>query len=481
MKKCIKCYNLVDDGEEFCSECGTKINVDTSNADVNSEQHFSENTKVQECNTLSAEKLNENATSTPTYSEIQSSDCEHFKIEWNKGASVFMTNAMSSLQFRISPLVHEAYSANDFKLFVRFPGENKFSDNNIRFSNISTSRRSVNINYKPKTGNIGANQVVDIHFSYRLNNESLCYEQQIFIDIYPDSAPSNKMLENLTIKIGEITQEGKAGDPSLNLLNGLYQNKNEYFDQLEKLKSAELWISLQLFQAIPLEDDSLKKMIIPPAPWGQFDRILIEINNKTILLFSEVITAGRSRDADLTLRNEPPEGEDWTVEKLQMMNLSINKIHCKLGIVNNKAVVEDNNSLNGTYLDNIKLNDNENRPLKYQKNNELSLASPEIYPRNITLSVRVYPSDHRLLIPDDCEGEKVPAGIVINQKGKDNLFAVIVNRWIPLSSIVPNAGNTFLTYRENFFAVTDGKKWNWLAPGLTLTINRDLMIKVLNN
>ena len=78
---------------------------------------------------------------------------------------------------------------------------------------------------------------------------------------------------------------------------------------------------------------------------------------------------------------------------------------------------------------------------------------------------------------EDNKGNET-AGIVIKQKCKEDVSAVVINKWVPFSSVIAEGANLFLTYRDNHFAVTDGRKWNWLIPGMTIELSREVTIKV---
>jgi hypothetical protein len=435
MKKCIECQAELDNEEIFCSDCGTKQTeqkimpppANVSKLDKKHhpqlEQSGSYNKSSQACNDI--ETVNDDIKDDffiDSSSEEIKSDCQRFKVEWNKGSSNFLANTISTLQFRITPKAPDAAEAEKFAIYLKFPGEEKWRKNDLRIKRLSFAR-NVNINYKPKS-DVSGDCSVDFHFSYWLGKDLYCFEQQIQLHIHDDIEKfAGGVQGGLNISIGNVNQEGKAGDPSLNLLNGLYKPGKSSYEKLSSLQNETSWRTLQLFQAIPLDNENkdIKKMVIPLAPAGKNKRVSLKIGKKTIMLYTAEITAGRSRDADYLLRNEPPEGESWDMPKLQNMNLSINKIHCKIGIVDNKAVIVDNASTNGTYINGNKLDKSKPAELDYHTSYVVSLAQPSIYPKNIFLEVKVYPSSHKILESEDNK-ETVPAGIVIKQEYKEKSF-----------------------------------------------------------
>lgn len=113
---------------------------------------------------------------------------------------------------------------SNFRFALKLPGEHSFIIDCLPMNHIhSTLTRS--INYIPPSCSIGVNQAVDLYFIYELNENTYCFYQQIHIDIYPSKDNRNKILENLTVNIGSISQEGKAGDPRISFLENINSRK----------------------------------------------------------------------------------------------------------------------------------------------------------------------------------------------------------------------------------------------------------------
>ncbi len=385
---------------------------------------------------------------------------------------------MSNLQFRITPVSNDAIKAGNFKFFFKFPAFREWKKYDLRIKRI-TAKRNININFKPDN-DIYGDCYADFHFTYSIGKDIYCFEQQILLHIHDNAhSVSSAINGGLNISIGSISQEGKAGDPNLNLLNGLYNSGKSLYNKLSSLKKDDCWQPLQLFQAIPLESEikTIKKMFIPTPPYKKKEKLILKIGNSKILLFKNNITVGRSRETDLLLRNEPQNDDSWDLPKLQEMNLSINKFHCSIGIIDNMAVITDNHSTNGTFVNEERIAPGESFPLEYNTSYQISLASPFIHPKNIFLDIKVYSSSYKLF-DDDHNNEIVPAGIVVRQETKKNISAVLINRWIPLSSVITDGGNYFITYKSGNFAVSDGKIWVWLESGVEFKINDKLGIVV---
>ena len=479
-ENCSQCGAMLEAEEIFCSECGCKVKDILSPAPVEVDSHKEDDLSpafnTESCNNS---PINTNKTATlprsqdptPTQIRIVSaqdkaefySDCNHFSLEWNQGASVFLTGAGSSFQFRVKPLNQDAMEASDFCFYLKFPGEDRFKKYDPRLHRLR-SARTVNFNYQPKHSSMGVAQNVDLYFSYKIKDIEYCYDQQLLIDIYPQNEQSDKVLENLTIKISDIKQEGNASDHQLNILKGLDLNhgKTSVFELLEKLKKVELWVPLEMFQGMSMNSSVRETMVIPSAPVRPCSTLVLECDNGTkIYLFNKEISAGRSRKADMLIRHEAPEGVSWDIERMKHMNLKLSGIHCQTGIDTKGAWVSDLKSTNGTYLEGERIFNKKNY-LESQKEYQLSLASPMAKPYNLPLFLRVYscPEEHL-----NKKNQSNTAGIVIKRKDRDSEAYLLVNRWLPLSSVLPDAANFFVSYRDNNFAISDGRVWHWLEPG----------------
>ena len=200
------------------------------------------------------------------------SECSHFLLEWNEGASVFLSGAMSSFQFRIKPLNQDAMKATNFCFYLRLPGEDEFKKYDPRLHRLH-SARTVNFNYRPKPSDMGVKQNVDLHFSYQIKDEEYCYDQQLMIDVHPQNEQCDKVLDNLTIKINDIKQEGHASDHQLDIFKGLDLNhgKTSVVDLLEKLKKAELWVPLAMYQGSSIKFSSETQTNIASEPLPEPD------------------------------------------------------------------------------------------------------------------------------------------------------------------------------------------------------------------
>jgi FHA domain len=485
---CLQCDAQLEPEDLFCNECGCKVDSYESARTMRMtapevaahKPVVSLDSEISKTVELSPP---EDASGTVHYDSrakdqaVFYSDCSHFSLEWNQGASVFLTDAMSSFQFRVTPLTTEASKATDFIFYLRFPGDNTFKSCDPRFHRLRTSR-TVNINYRPEASNMGISQNVDLHFAYRIDGVDFCYDQQLLIDIYPQSEQSDKVLENLTIKISDIKQEGHAGDHQLNVLKGLdlSHKKTSIFKLLDMLKQAELWVPLELYQGLPIRTPQGVGMYVPPAPKLPHHKLILECDNGAVIyLFSKYINVGRSKNSDMVMRHEP--NGDLSLDDCKKINLKVSSRHCLLGLDSKGAWVADKNSTNGTYLDGDKVTASQYY-IEKQKEYQLSLASPLAKPYNMMIFLRVY------LCPDEyvkSKSKNNTAGVVIKRTDYDSEVYLLVNSWLPLASALPDSGNYFISFRDNNFGLTDGKSWYWLNPDIDDLPPGCRINRVLNN
>jgi len=319
--KCQKCGGIVNSDELFCSECGTKrilnaeqgtpnheeMTVDSSQQTADGQSvgvpisfEYAEPSRAEIEDKLTKDvtpdapespfsRNKENAlpqrhkvttkdsTATPSIPsappdnskvpektdspEVPASDCADFTIRWNQGASMFLAGTGTSLEFEIVPL-EGSDLCSDFRLFTKAPGESQYSENALQFISI-TRPVPVNINYRPTADCVGVNQTVDFFFSYTKNGKAQWYSTHLPIDVYSAGESSDKIIENVNIKIDSITQEGKAGESHLNMLSNLTGSSKSSDELLRQIKdSGNLWIALIMIQSKPL----LNSQIIQDTP-----------------------------------------------------------------------------------------------------------------------------------------------------------------------------------------------------------------------
>ena len=263
--QCPKCKELIDSAEAFCSNCGAETGV--SIADIQTAE--STRIKVDPVDCLFKTSVDikipelDNKRFENLKAEDVCSDCKEFHIEWNKGTSIFFSGIASSLQFKIRPVGDLAKQSISFRILLRYPGNDGLIEDKFPMQCI-TREISRNINFLP-IGNIGVNQSVEFYFTYKLNDREHWYFQQLPIDIHSSEEPKDKILDNLTINIGSIVQEGKAGDPRISFLENLKRSATSINDILEKLKTSNhYWTHLDLFNADEPDDAPVNMNISSP-------------------------------------------------------------------------------------------------------------------------------------------------------------------------------------------------------------------------
>ena len=155
------------------------------------------------------------------------------------------------------------------------------------------------------------------------------------------------------------------------------------------------------------------------------------------------------------------------------MNERISGTHCQIGISGKNACIKDLRSANGTYLSGQKIGQDdyvipENRDLT------LSLGNESTAPYNFMASVKTLREPNELpKLPLQLKNSSFDAGTVnaILIKRKDKIpesYAILV-KWIQLSHLTNEYSPDWILCRyKSAFALTNGKKWFWLAPETTL-------------
>jgi hypothetical protein len=321
---------------------------------------------------------------------ITNSDCEHFRIDWNQSTSVFRAGMSSSLQFKITPLNKSAKIATNFTLYLRYPGDTSYTEEGLHFATIKSSK-AITINYSPQLNTTGADLGVDFYFVYKLNDEEFWFTDQLLIDIYPSSESKTSILENVSIKIENLTQTAdKAADNKLSLFDGLQNKSDKSKDELlESLKNSDTaWLELELSSAVPLANSYNKKMNISSPLEVQKEITLTTTSGKVYIYTNEVIL-GRSKECDIVTRNVPVTGKPlWDNETMRNRNMKISSKHCKIGVTDNEVWIKDISS-NGTFINSEKLK-NDAKIIEPHKNYLLELAKEDNDFWNFKLDIRVY-------------------------------------------------------------------------------------------
>ena len=243
---CPKCGEKIGDDALFCDECGTPVDAISGYRYREGQSDFDTTKTVIEDTNCGKHQYDK----TPNFE----SDCHDFVLRWNQGTSQFIDGIGSSFKFEIVPRSERAKQASEFKMFIKFPGEQYYSEQNLNFISI-TRPVQLNVNYRPESGKVGVNQATELYFSYTLCSETFWFTKQLSIDVYPSNQSTDNVIENFNIRIDSIHQEGKAGDPALSLFDNLKLDTNVKLDQLltQLKESPDLWSDLGLIKSKPLD------------------------------------------------------------------------------------------------------------------------------------------------------------------------------------------------------------------------------------
>ena len=274
--RCPKCGEKVEEDALFCDECGSPVDAISGETNRGEYHHLNNNNTDIEYNNGDNHKFDKTI---PV-----ENDCRDFVLRWNQGTSQFIDGVGSSFLFEIVPRSDRAKHASEFKMFLRFPGDQDYSVQNLHFVSI-TRPVQVSVNYRPEAGKVGVNQATELYFSYTLGSETYWFTKQLSIDVYPSNQSTDRVIENFNIRIDSIHQEGKAGDPTLSLFDNLKLDNSVNLDQvLNQLKdSSDLWFDLELIKSKPLDavacdGDYDTKMDVALASETE-DRVRSQIND----------------------------------------------------------------------------------------------------------------------------------------------------------------------------------------------------------
>ncbi len=487
-KKCPECGEIYPDDINFCEECGPveweSVSSHQSSVSTPVSSHQSSvstpvSSQQSSVSTPVSSQQSPVSSETPPITNnqlpITNSDCEHFCIDWNQSTSVFRAGMSSSLQFKITPLNKSAKTATEVILYLRYPGNNSYTKENLNFDTIKSSK-TITINYSPQLNTIGADLGVDFYLVYKLNDKVFWFTDQLLIDIYPPGESNQSILENVSIKIENLTQNAdKASDNKLSLLDGL-QNKSaktadEYLDALKKSDSA--WLELELSSAIPLTNDYGNKKMSISNPKESQKRITLKTTSGIVYVYTNEVILGRSKKSEIITRNIPIAGESpWDNDTKKERNIRISSTHCKIGVTESEVWIKDL-STNGTYINSRKL-EKDARIIEPHQNYLLELAKEKNNRWNFKLDIRVYNILANQTWMENNSSENITGGIVLKRKDKIKESYVVLNSCIALSTIIDDAQNDwFLCRKKSAFAITNGTEWIWLDD------NSELPLKII--
>ena len=438
---CPECAETLNDLDLFCCECGARFDDVAISAP---EKGILDITNIQS----------------------DSDENNHvFQVEWNCNASMFLADHTSSFQFRISPLNPDAKNVSNIRLFLRYPHSHEFKEEKILYKSI-TNQVTVNVNFCPSTADCGVNQNVDFCLSYSLDGKDFWFGHPILVDIYSERDSKEKVFENINIKLDNISSD-RASDLKLNLLDNFNPAAGkDPFELLERFKKSVSWQRFELNEMTPLESaDVYTSLLIPPAPSSCHSKLTLRLNDGELVhLYESTVTLGRNKTNDIMTRNLHAPGEPaWSGQKLRQMNCRISGDHCRISVSDDRAVIDDTQSSNGTYLNGNRINS----ITSLSESDTLSLAVPNKAPENFKVSVCVIQSDlaskslneHLNILDNIC------AGVILRRSDRVKESYYIVNKWLPLDKVNPSLSNQWLICRkDNNYAITNGSTWTWLTP-----------------
>jgi len=407
-------------------------------------------------------------------------------VEWNKSASMFLVNHTSTLQIRVKPRANFGRQARDFKVFLRYPNTTKFIKQQMFVAAI-TKQTELNFNYCPAIENKGVNQNLDFCFTYTSGGKTFWFGQSLLIDIYPEAMIKEKLIENINIKLENITAD-RASDVNLRILDGLKStNETDPIEVLEKFKKSESWQHILLNSTVPLDSEiGLITIDIPSAPGHATTALTLKTaDGQLIHLHTSEVTIGRNKSNDIMMRNLPGQNEiTWPQQKLEERNSRVSGSHCRIKVPEGGVIITDLGSTNGTYIDGNRVR---SERLVSEESVELSLAEPSLDPGNILLKAKTHKSSSKDISVASAFGmsninKDACTGLALTRTDNVNESYLIINYSMPLCSVLKNCSPEWLIVRkENNFAITNGNVWTWLTAGSNIHQSLEINLEIIKH
>jgi hypothetical protein len=412
------------------------------------------------------------------------SDCEDFRVEYN-AARVFLTGHVSAFNFRVTPLLDDADEIRNLRIRVDSPGFLvKPLTHRSRLWRLRPGRSlpEVHINLEPEKS--GQDIAGEVYVTYTKNDRARAFYTSFLWDAYPPSEDSSKVIENLSIRIGDIVTTGdRAGDANttVSFLDDV-QKSGRYSraDELRQLKLPNAWKLLSLYECDATEFPTPPELGPPPSR-ARANRLTLRTpgaHRIHLLQAQQGLQLGKNRKCDLVTWFMTPDG----AERLSDQSALISRFHCRIERGSDGWTVRDGDgtrpSSYGSFLNRKRIPHDRGLPVPENEPFQLTLAGADAHAPNVfCFEGRLWTCKAlggcRMALHDDCK-PRGPACLVLRRTDGIPETFVLLWRFCTAAAIgSPPArhwdGACFFRHKDGFGVCTidHAPHFAWLIPGET--------------
>ena len=404
------------------------------------------------------------------------SDCEDFRVEYNR-MRVFLAGVQSTFNFRVTPISEGAKDCSNIRLMVHSHGYLS-QPIDYRYPQLKTIRSGVSLpvahlGLHPATA--GMDIEGEVFFGYIKDGVERTFFQTFLWDAYPPNEAPSKVIENLSVRIGDIVPTvDRAGDQNvaLNFLNGLSQKGISRADELQKLKMPAVYDELALFECDgwPGSEGHAATQLGPPRAQAISEKLTLSLPSGLLVHFLAMpqVQVGKKRECDVIARILERSGD-----ALPERNQNLSRFHCRISNQGGKCILTDGDgkkkSMCGTYLDRVKLAPVGSETLPLNRVFKLSLAGADRSdPHALTFECRIWSCNSAdkcfLGLHEECKPDNASCMVMGRTDDIPEKF-VLLWRFCHLH-VVESESEDMLVFRyKGAFAFRKHGQCGWLVPG----------------
>ena len=410
---------------------------------------------------------------------LECGDCEELRVEYNQ-ARVFLTGFTSAFNFRITPLSADTDTLSDIRVRVESPGflaKPLLHRSLLRHIRAGRALPEVHLNLEPERS--GQDLAGEVYVSFKKAGKRRAFYGSFLWDVYPPSEPSAKVIENLSVKIGDIVSTGdRAGDAktTVSFLDDV-QRSGRYSraEELRQIKLPSAWNRLALYECDarlpcrPEIDD-------PPIPAYE-QRLTIETRTGHMVHLIHTDTAlqiGKNRSCDIVTWFMELDGS----KRIEDRTGCVSRNHCRIVKEGDGWFVADGNghspSSHGTFLDGVQVSLRQSKAIAMDVPFTLSLAGRKTGDPKVFRFIGRLWSCAALGRCQKCQPHE-PACLVLKRTDGIPETFVVLWRFCPVEAIDEGMKHDFgsgrLFRHKNAYAFscgTDEKTYAWMVPGMNV-------------